>query len=182
MNSPCFFQANRGTKTKGYRNVQFSKLKKLAILIPNPFLYPFGCCRRDTQTSTKTNGYPNAEFSENQKRHFDTPSVLIPFQVGFAEILRIQRNTLSCESAFLSLPKRLLTGKKKAYTTSTERNLLENVSGLKGKLSRPVVDARKPYKNQRSPKLPPKSFLCGPHFFLRRRYATSAWNRFGGTS
>ena len=57
---------------------------------------------------------------------------------------------------------------EKAYTTTTERILFEET------FSRPVVDTktlRKPGK----PFLPPKSFLCGPHFFsAKEKFCTGA--------
>ena len=58
---------------------------------------------------------------------------------------------------------RTVQGRRKRTRPPPKEILLENLSGLKEKLSRPVVDAEtlsKPGK----PYLPPKSFLCGPRF------------------
>ena len=58
----------RVPKQTSFENIKFSKLKKLAILIPYAFWYPLrGAAKRDTQTGTKTNGYQNAWFSEIKK-------------------------------------------------------------------------------------------------------------------
>ena len=43
-----------GTKTNGYQNVKFSKLKKLAMLIPICFDTPLGAAKE-----THPNGYQN---------------------------------------------------------------------------------------------------------------------------
>ena len=54
--------------------------------------------------------------------------------------------------------------RKKRTRPPPKENLLENFSGLKQKLSRPVVDT-KTLQKPGKPYLPPKSFLCCPHFF-----------------
>ena len=54
-----------------------------------------------------------------------------------------------------------------------KENLLENFSGLEDKLSRPVVDT-KTLEKPGKPYPPPKSFLCGPHFFCKEKYCTGA--------
>ena len=48
-----------------------------------------------------------------------------------------------------------------------KENLLGNFSGLKEKLSRSVVDTKT--LKTRKPYLPPKSLLCGPHFFSAKK-------------
>ena len=59
---------------------------------------------------------------------------------------------------------------KKRTQPPPKENLLENFSGLKEKLSRPVVDTKNLLKKKPGkPYPPPKSFLCGPHSFLQRK-------------
>ena len=58
--------------------------------------------------------------------------------------------------------------RKKRTQPPPKENLLENFSGLKEKLSIPVVDT-KTLQKPGKPYPPPKSFLCGPHFFLQRK-------------
>ena len=66
--------------------------------------------------------------------------------------------------------------KKKAYTTTTERkNLLENFSGLKEKLSRPVVDTKNPIKPRKTIATTEIFPLWTPFFFLRKeKFCTGA--------
>ena len=56
-----------GAKTNGYQNVKFSKLKKLVILIPHSFWYPFAKLgvKKRHPTGTKTNGYKYARFADS---------------------------------------------------------------------------------------------------------------------
>ena len=49
------------------------------------------------------------------------------------------------------------------------KNQSPNFSGLKEKLSRPVVDTEILLKKTRKSYLPSKSFLCGPHFFSAKK-------------
>ena len=58
--------------------------------------------------------------------------------------------------------------RKKRTRPPPKENLLENFSGLKEELSRSVVDTNTLWKPGK-PYLPPKSFLCGPHFFRQRK-------------
>ena len=73
----------QSTKTNGYQNVKFSKAQKVApILIPHPFGYPFGCCKRDNPNGYQNKRVPRCLVFRNQKTcHFDTPSILIPLWV-----------------------------------------------------------------------------------------------------
>ena len=65
--------------------------------------------------------------------------------------------------------------KKKVYTTTAgKKDRLENFSSLKEKLSRPVVGTKTLLKPGK-PYLPPRSFLCGPHFFRQRKVPN--WSR-----
>ena len=59
--------------------------------------------------------------------------------------------------------------KKKAYTTTTEKKIFWRTSLVSKKNFPGRWWIQKPYKNQRKPYPPPKSFLCGPHFFLQRK-------------
>ena len=63
--------------------------------------------------------------------------------------------------------------KKKTYTTTTERKSFGELFWPKRKLSRPVVNTKTLWKPGK-PYLPPKSFLCGPHFFRQRKFCTGA--------
>ena len=66
-----------------------------------------------------------------------------------------------------------LQRRKKRTQPPPKENLLENFSGLKEKLFGPVVDT-KPLIKPRKPYPPPKSFLCGPHFFCKEKFCTGA--------
>ena len=63
--------------------------------------------------------------------------------------------------------------RKKRTQPPPKEILLENFSGLKEKLSRPVVDT-KTLQKPGKPYPPPKSFLCGPHFFYKEKFCTGA--------
>ena len=60
--------------------------------------------------------------------------------------------------------------KKKTYTTTTERKSFEELFWPQRKTFQAgVVDTKTLLKKPGKPYPPPKSFLCGPHFFLQRK-------------
>ena len=63
--------------------------------------------------------------------------------------------------------------RKKRTQPPPKENLLENFSGLKEKLSRPVVDTKTLWKPGK-PYPPSQSFLCGPHFVCKEKFCTGA--------
>ena len=68
----------------------------------------------------------------------------------------------------------LNAGRKKPYTTTTERKSLAKLCWPREKPSRPVVDTKTSSK-PRKPYLPPKTFTCGPYFFWQRQ--VPHWSR-----
>ena len=65
---------------------------------------------------------------------------------------------------------RLQQRSKKRTQPPPKEDLLENFSGLKEKLSRPVGDT----KTLQKPDPAQKSFLCGAHFFSKEKFCTGA--------
>ena len=88
--------------------------------------------------------------------------------------MRTWSDSKTCESAPLL---GMMQRRRKPTQPPPKEDLLENFSGLKEKLSSPVVDTRTLLKPGK-PYPPPKSFLCGPRFFLQRQVLH--WSKQGG--
>ena len=87
----------------------------------------------------------------------------------------------SCQKRQTPGRKGLHRAEKTCTTYHHRKKIIENFSGLKGKLSRPVVDT-KTLQTPRYP--PPKSFLCRPLLFSTKRSSAlkqgGVWFLFSG--
>ena len=87
--------------------------------------------------------------------------------------LEIQENPFQAKMCTVSKLECQFQRRKKRTRPPPKENHLGNFSGLKAKLSRSVVDTKSLWKPGK-PYLPPKSFLCGPHFFSKAKFCTGA--------
>ena len=64
--------------------------------------------------------------------------------------------------------------KREKGTRPRLKEIFGDVAGLKEKLSRTRWWIQKTLRKPRKPYLPPRSFLCGPHFFGKEKFCTGA--------